>query len=366
MLNRPCSNWPNLLWPVGRLGWAWQRPQFPAGLTSGLATLHPRGGKLANREDVVFPKTPSVIYPKERVKGRSNPLPHTIRRKLSRLRHHVRQGWPDGLRRRRLHHQSSRRRRTRPRNPIRIAELRQIIFNSFLPSCPKVKQPRTWPRLWPWIYGDCVRVVRGQLYKQQPRLAFRAGGPARAWVARRFHQRLGSPKKPPATSLDQVPLAEQPAVLDRASLSLPRGRLPSRLRDDLADAAHHDVWQAVPHSAPHGKTAQPNVRRHPHQRPRPEWAARCMPKAPGDITRWMAVPWQTDTASCRSGYELDYESICPPSGRRGCPTRCSPRGTTRRPSTPGLPRAARIAAFNHRPSWLRPVIEPPASVGGRS
>jgi hypothetical protein len=24
---------------------------------------------------------------------------------------------------------------------------------------------------------------------------------------------------------------------------------------------------------------------------------------PGDLTRWMAVPWQTDTASCRAGYE---------------------------------------------------------------
>ena len=24
---------------------------------------------------------------------------------------------------------------------------------------------------------------------------------------------------------------------------------------------------------------------------------------PGDLTRWMAIPWQTDTASCLSGYE---------------------------------------------------------------
>lgn len=31
----------------------------------------------------------------------------------------------------------------------------------------------------------------------------------------------------------------------------------------------------------------------------------------GDITRWMAVPWHTDTASCRSGYEREYDPYVP-------------------------------------------------------
>ncbi|MFF0415329.1 LodA/GoxA family CTQ-dependent oxidase [Kitasatospora sp. NPDC004745] len=34
-------------------------------------------------------------------------------------------------------------------------------------------------------------------------------------------------------------------------------------------------------------------------------------QGPGDLTRWMAVPWQADTASCRSG----YESAALPKGR---------------------------------------------------
>jgi hypothetical protein len=40
-------------------------------------------------------------------------------------------------------------------------------------------------------------------------------------------------------------------------------------------------------------------------------------QGPGDLTRWMAVPWQTDTASCRSGYEsqnglaLPYDPYVP-------------------------------------------------------
>src|SRR5215510_7049155 len=32
---------------------------------------------------------------------------------------------------------------------------------------------------------------------------------------------------------------------------------------------------------------------------------------PGDLTRWMAVPWQTDTASCRAGYDPEYSPFLP-------------------------------------------------------
>ena len=37
-------------------------------------------------------------------------------------------------------------------------------------------------------------------------------------------------------------------------------------------------------------------------------------QVPGGVTRWMAVPWQTDTASCRSGYVKKYIHACPLSG----------------------------------------------------
>ncbi|MFM9745580.1 LodA/GoxA family CTQ-dependent oxidase, partial [Streptomyces brasiliscabiei] len=31
----------------------------------------------------------------------------------------------------------------------------------------------------------------------------------------------------------------------------------------------------------------------------------------GGVTRWMAVPWQTDTASCRDGYSSEYDPFLP-------------------------------------------------------
>jgi len=32
---------------------------------------------------------------------------------------------------------------------------------------------------------------------------------------------------------------------------------------------------------------------------------------PGDITRWMAIPWQTDTSSCLSRYKRDVDGYLP-------------------------------------------------------
>ena len=36
-----------------------------------------------------------------------------------------------------------------------------------------------------------------------------------------------------------------------------------------------------------------------------------MGQSPGSISRWMAIPWQTDTASCRSGYDTSYDPYVP-------------------------------------------------------
>ena len=38
---------------------------------------------------------------------------------------------------------------------------------------------------------------------------------------------------------------------------------------------------------------------------------RCSASGPGDLTRWMAVPWQTDTSSCLSAYKRDVDGYLP-------------------------------------------------------
>ena len=50
---------------------------------------------------------------------------------------------------------------------------------------------------------------------------------------------------------------------------------------------------------------------------------------PGDLTRWQGTPWQSDAASCRSGYQPEHlAGAARRSGRRASPTTCCARSTT--------------------------------------
>ena len=113
-------------------------------------------------------------------------------------------------------------------------------------------------------------------------------------------------------------------MLDRAALEF-----------CLADAFHPGcemTWPMRVASMYWRRSASPRRRAGPSRdygavltpdRSRCPLTARSAGSVPGGITRWMAVPWQTDTASCRSGYDPKPTiPTCRPSGRRGCPTRC--------------------------------------------
>ena len=112
---------------------------------------------------------------------------------------------------------------------------------------------------------------------------------------------------PAPGTLDAVPLAKRPAMLDRAALSF-----------CLADAFHPGcemTWVMrqgtlymspfrIRHRAPN--TSEPNYGSQLTQEMvlKPDGAL--YGQGPGTITRWMAVLWQTDAASCRSGYYAGF------------------------------------------------------------
>jgi hypothetical protein len=77
---------------------------------------------------------------------------------------------------------------------------------------------------------------------------------------------------------------------------------------------------------------------------------------PGDITKRMAVPWQSDTASCRAGYP-DTEFPSDPFIPTFWPSRVPNNVITERQfeimGNPETSPADRMAAFNTRPYWLR-------------
>ena len=76
---------------------------------------------------------------------------------------------------------------------------------------------------------------------------------------------------------------------------------------------------------------------------------------PGGITRWMAVPWQTDTASCRSGYLKSYDPYVPTFWPARVPNQILTRADYEVVFDPEQPLADRLAAFARRASWLRPL-----------
>ena len=106
------------------------------------------------------------------------------------------------------------------------------------------------------------------------------------------------------TRFDEVPLQAQPEHARHGGAALVHGRpVPPRLRDDVADApasrctAKRFACANVLRRCPSPITDRGSRRPSSTSSDGPLFW-----NGPGDITRWMAVPWQTDTASCRAGY----------------------------------------------------------------
>ena len=93
---------------------------------------------------------------------------------------------------------------------------------------------------------------------------------------------------------------------------LPRRRIPPRLRGDLAGPTPDDVL--APRSASATARTARRSRITGRRSPRRSALSRAGPlyaQGPGDLTRWMGLPWQADTAYCRSGYDTAYDPFVP-------------------------------------------------------
>ena len=173
----------------------------------------------------------------------------------------------------------------------------------------------------------------------------------RAWAAGQFERGIEPPR--PA-SISAVPLAEQPATLDRAAL-----------HHCLADAFHPGCELTWPMRhlslwrAPYRIRARAAGEAPPTLGDTLEAAGALAAggplhaQGPGDLTRWMAVPWQVDTTGCQSGYEADYDPYIPSFWPARVPNHVLAEQDYRTVIDVTLPRAERIAAFNRREHWMR-------------
>lgn len=229
-----------------------------------------------------------------------------------------------------------------------FAELRQQINNQFR----VFERDGMSPVPWPWIYGDAMSIpaTSPRQYSVLSTLQMRQ---LARWVADDFVNDLDAP--PPPRELGKVPLAEQPATLDRAALEF-----------CLADAFHPgcEITWPIRHlsmfSAPFRIKHCPKA-----TLPPPDYGPQLTPaialapegplysQQPGGLSRWMAVPWQTDTASCQSGYDKTYDPLIPTFWAARVPNQVLTEADYKVASDTSLSAEKRIAAFNHRPKWMR-------------
>jgi hypothetical protein len=78
-------------------------------------------------------------------------------------------------------------------------------------------------------------------------------------------------------------------------------------------------------------------------------------QAPGGISRWMAVPWQCDTASCRSGYVPQYDPYVPSFWPARVPNQVLTKDDYDVIRNSQRPLGERLAAFANRAAWIRPL-----------
>ncbi|MEU9126239.1 LodA/GoxA family CTQ-dependent oxidase [Streptomyces sp. NPDC048506] len=215
------------------------------------------------------------------------------------------------------------------------------------------------PVPWPWLYGDAMSSVPNSV-RQHITLSPEQDRMLALWADGTFTPgptRTGYPK------VDEAPIAEQPGLLDRAALE-----------NCAADAFHPgcEVTWPMRH-----KTMYSEPFRILHRQPEnPEHdygdvlsLADALGKngplyqqGPGDLTRWMAAPWQCDTASCRSGYEVSaglgprYSPYLPtfwPAQMPNHVLKLSDFTTVNTKPAAGSDDSAREKAFENRAVWLR-------------
>lgn len=233
-------------------------------------------------------------------------------------------------------------------------ELRRQIANAFR----DYDRDSYAPQPWPWIYGDAMSVPAAKVPEQNAVLSNTQLHLLHCWAEGDFS--VGTPRAP--HDFHDVPVARQPATLDRAAMEF-----------CLADAFHPGCEMTWPmrhasmYRAPYrirGGGEVPDGRKPPYgTRLAPEVALSqggpLYNQAPGGITRWMAVPWQTDTASCRSGYSASlgygrpYDPYLPTFWPARVPNQVLSEADYAIAVDDSKSRDERVAAFNRRCNWFQ-------------
>ncbi|SFV14967.1 hypothetical protein SAMN02799631_05991 [Methylobacterium sp. 174MFSha1.1] len=243
-------------------------------------------------------------------------------------------------------------------------EWRRVLANQFRTVSPNESNGMplasttrdSWsPVPWPWLYGDAMNNPPALSPRQNSSLSGLQLEQLGLWVKGEFEADY-DPARPVPRTLDEVPFARQGDMLTKAALDF-----------CLADAFHPGCEMTWPvrwiglYRAPFRFAHAPAGWVEPDYGMTLTYERAiapdgCLgPQIAGGITRWMAVPWQTDTASCRSGYAKAYDPYVPTFWPARVPNQVLTREDYAIVKDERRPLAERKAAFARRADWNAPL-----------
>ncbi|RJE76029.1 hypothetical protein BGP78_15050 [Pseudoalteromonas sp. MSK9-3] len=211
------------------------------------------------------------------------------------------------------------------------------------------------PQQWPWIYGDAMSKESNSSPRQFLTLTRIQLNALSQWVSGEFIADYDPSQKTP-TSIESVPIAEQPDMLTKAAMDF-----------CLADAFHpgcemtwpmrHIGMYSEAFRLRHADDTSPthDINFGPVLTPHTALSFDGPinnGQIAGGITRWMAIPWQTDTASCRDGYNTALDPYLPTFWPARVPNNMLNKENYDKVIDESLPINERQAAFNEREFWL--------------
>lgn len=236
-------------------------------------------------------------------------------------------------------------------------ELRRTLSNNFRRFDVPGAQA---PQLWPWLYGDAISIPPTGSERQHSTLSNLQLSFLDQWVKGDFINdytpQSGCPVAPKQLTIDDYPVAQQPDLLTRGAMEF-----------CLADAFHPGCEMTWPmrtagmyQSAFRLKHAKSDLQSdHYYYGPVMNSDIFTLAQGPlfggqvaGGVTRWMAIPWQTDTASCRDGYSSEYDPFLPTFWPARVPNQVMNQYRYKQVLDTSLSNSTRQQAFAYRTDWL--------------
>jgi hypothetical protein len=238
--------------------------------------------------------------------------------------------------------------RAKDGEPDDQAALRQRLLASFRIPNLKPNDRKKFPMIYGDAFGSFTDSAANELAVSDQRLKH-----LQRWAAGDFDDDFDPSAKVPH-AIDEIPLADQPAMLDKAALYF-----------CLADAFHPGCELTWPMRHASMYRAPFRIKARPEGEAEPDFGDEltievCKQaggplegQVPGGLTRWMAIPWHGDTVFCRSGYEPDFDPFIPTFWPARVPNHVLTAEDYAVATDATRPRPERLAAFRRRQSWVR-------------